>query len=88
MDYGFHEGALQGLKLGGGVRHVGESVYGDMTVPDYTLFDAMARYAFADHWRVQLNVNNLTDKEYVASCDYWCYYGESRSVIGSVRYQW
>lgn len=88
MDYGFHEGALQGLKLGGGVRHIGESVYGDITVPDYTLFDAMARYAFADHWRVQLNVNNLTDKEYVASCDYWCYYGESRSVIGSVRYQW
>ncbi|WP_386084161.1 hypothetical protein ACFIOZ_15845 [Vreelandella sp. F11] len=29
-----------------------------------------------------------TDKEYVASCEYWCYYGESRSVIGSVKYSW
>ena len=32
--------------------------------------------------------NNLTDEEYVASCEYWCYYGESRSIIGSVKYRW
>lgn len=88
LDYGFRQGALRGLKLGGGVRYVGESVDGDITVPDYTLVDAMASYDFADHWRAQVNVNNLTDKEYVASCDFWCYYGESRSVIGSLSYRW
>ncbi|MDR5857901.1 TonB-dependent siderophore receptor [Halomonas eurihalina] len=88
LDYGFQQGALRGLKLGGGVRYVGESVDGDITVPDYTLVDAMASYDFADHWRAQVNVNNLIDKEYVASCDFWCYYGESRSVIGSLSYRW
>ncbi len=77
-----------GLKLGGGVRYIGESTYNDITVSDVTLVDAMASYDFAENWRAQLNVNNLTDKEYVASCDYWCYYGESRSVIGSLSYQW
>ncbi|MFG6175948.1 TonB-dependent siderophore receptor [Halomonas sp. THAF12] len=87
LDYAFQEGALQGLKLGGGVRYVGGSVYGDVSVPEYTLVDAMARYDFAGSWRAQVNVNNLTDKEYVASCDYWCYYGESRSVIGSLSYR-
>ncbi|SEM38669.1 TonB-dependent siderophore receptor [Halomonas caseinilytica] len=88
LDYAFQEGALQGLKLGGGVRYIGESTYNDITVSDVTLVDAMASYDFAENWRAQLNVNNLTDKEYVASCDYWCYYGESRSVIGSLSYQW
>ncbi|WP_084004613.1 TonB-dependent siderophore receptor [Terasakiispira papahanaumokuakeensis] len=87
LDYNFAT-LLPGLALGGGVRYIGESVDGDTTVPDYTLVDAMARYSFAQHWRAQVNVNNLTDKEYVASCDYWCYYGESRSIIGSLTYQW
>ncbi|TFH85509.1 TonB-dependent siderophore receptor [Billgrantia azerbaijanica] len=88
LDYAFTGGVLRGLKLGGGLRYVGETVDGDIGVPHYTLVDAMASYDFAEDWRVQLNVNNLTDKEYVASCDYWCYYGESRSVIGSLSYRW
>ncbi|SHE80285.1 iron complex outermembrane recepter protein [Modicisalibacter ilicicola DSM 19980] len=88
LDYAFAGNALDGLKIGGGVRYVGESVDGDIEVPDYTVVDAMASYDLTDHWRTQVNVTNLTDKEYVASCDYWCYYGESRSVIGSLSYRW
>ncbi|MDN3525863.1 TonB-dependent siderophore receptor [Halomonas sabkhae] len=88
LDYDFQQGALAGLKLGGGVRYVGESVDGDTTVSSHTLVDAMASYDFANNWRAQVNVNNLTDKEYVASCDFWCYYGESRSVTGTLSYQW
>lgn len=76
------------MTLGGGVRYVGESVDGDIQVGSFTLADAMIGYEFLDNWQAQLNVNNLTDKEYVASCDYWCYFGESRSVIGSVSYRW
>lgn len=87
LGYDF-SGDLQGLMLGGGVRYVGESVDGDLTVPSYTVFDLVAQYDFARHWRVQLNVNNVADEVYVASCDYWCYYGESRSVIGSLSYRW
>ena len=88
LDYAFTGGALDGVTLGGGVRYVGESVDGDTQVSSFTLADAMIGYEFAEGWQAQLNVNNLTDKEYVASCDYWCYFGESRSVIGSVSYRW
>lgn len=92
LDYAFTGGALNGVTLGGGVRYVGStidtSVADNTAVGSYTLVDAMVGYEFADGWQAQLNVNNLTDKEYVASCEYWCYYGESRSVIGSLRYRW
>ncbi|MFQ3786994.1 TonB-dependent siderophore receptor [Halomonas sp. A29] len=88
FDYVFSEGELGGLQLGAGIRHVGSSVDGGLKVPDYSVVDAMVRYDLDDHWRVQLNVNNVADETYVASCDYWCYYGESRSVIGSLTYRW
>jgi iron complex outermembrane receptor protein len=86
-DYDLRQ-MLPGLKVGAGVRYNGESEDGDTDVPSFTVFDMMARYDLDQNWRVQLNVNNLTDKEYVASCEYWCYYGESRSVIGSLSYRW
>ncbi|GAB3348561.1 TonB-dependent siderophore receptor [Chromohalobacter beijerinckii] len=93
LDYDFTKGAVKGLKVGGGVRYVGKSVASpgssiDSDVPSYTLYDAMASYDFNTHWTAQINANNLTDEEYVASCDYYCYYGESRSVIGSLKYRW
>ncbi|WP_043527867.1 TonB-dependent siderophore receptor [Litchfieldella xinjiangensis] len=89
LDYAFTQGTVAGLKLGAGVRYVGESVDGDVKVNDFTLLDAMASYDFANNWRAQINVNNVTDEDYVASCDTgWCYYGESRSVIGSLSYRW
>lgn len=92
LDYSF-EGPLNGLLLGGGVRYIGESYGSDnlgneFRVSGYTLFDLVARYAITPQWQAQLNVNNLADEEYVASCNYWCYYGESRSIIGSLSYRW
>ncbi|MDV6319440.1 TonB-dependent siderophore receptor [Chromohalobacter sp. HP20-39] len=91
LDYNFEGTALNGLKVGAGIRYVGESSGGDtITVPSYTVADAMASYDLNSHWTAQVNVNNFTDEEYVASCeaDFYCYYGESRSVIGSLSYQW
>ena len=83
-----------GLELGTGVRYIGSSVgigavnadytpiYGSAEVPAHTVWDAMIGYDFAKNWRAQLNVNNLLGETYVASCDYYCYYGEPRSVVG------
>ncbi|MFC4258207.1 TonB-dependent siderophore receptor [Marinobacter lacisalsi] len=85
---------VPGLSVGGGLRYNGESVGHSSSgatrieVDAYTVADLMARYDFSRNWRAQVNVNNLTDEEYVASCDYYCYYGESRSVIGSLSYRW
>ena len=91
LDYDFEGTAVDGLKVGAGIRYAGESSGGSaIDVPSYTVGDAMASYDFNDSWTAQLNVNNVTDEEYVASCesDFWCYYGESRSVIGSLKYNW
>jgi iron complex outermembrane receptor protein len=87
-NYQFHGGLLDGLGFGAGVRHTSSS-YGDNTetleVPSYTLIDAMVSYRIQGI-RLQLNANNLTDKEYVAACDYYCWYGNRRNVIASVSY--
>ncbi|MEK1906155.1 MAG: TonB-dependent siderophore receptor [Pseudomonas sp.] len=87
-NYKIQGGVLDGLAFGGGVRHTSSS-YGDNTetleVPSYTLLDAMVSYQLQDV-RLQLNANNVTDKEYVAACDYYCWYGNRRNIIASVSY--
>ncbi|WP_311968985.1 TonB-dependent siderophore receptor [Pseudomonas baltica] len=93
LNYTFKEGPLNGLSLGGGVRYVGE-LYGDNThvykVDSYTLFDAGASYPLTKKVTVALNVENLANKHYVGTCDdiNSCYPGETRTVLGSVRYRW
>ncbi|GAB3384570.1 TonB-dependent siderophore receptor [Azotobacter armeniacus] len=88
--YTFRGGPLGGLALGAGARYTGES-WGDNTetleVPSRTLYDAMASYTWRD-LKLQLNASNLTDKEYVSSCSYYCYYGERRNVTASLTYSW
>ncbi|WP_194704425.1 TonB-dependent siderophore receptor [Vibrio sp. S11_S32] len=97
LEYDFsHLGfdSLNGLVLGAGSRYMGSSVghtsdgAGILHVPSVTLFDAMARYDITKKWRAQINVNNLTNKEYVSSCDYYCYYGEEMSATATLNYRW
>src|SRR3546814_7542259 len=82
-DYTITSGALSGFGFGAGVRYVGEH-FGDVAnqweAPSHTLFDASAHYDFSN-WRLQLNVQNLADKEYVSTCNSadWCYYGYPRT---------
>lgn len=88
-DYDFGGFGLPGLRLGAGARYVDEttSPWHDVRAPAYTVFDAMASYTTGP-WRLALNITNLTDKTYVASCPYRCFYGEPRKVIGTVTYRW
>ena len=82
-------GNLEGFKSGFGVRYSGESYDGTDTyrTPSYTLTDFMIGYA-VDQWDFALNVRNLTDKNYYATClgrgD--CFPGEERSIVGRVSY--
>lgn len=91
-DYRLSSGVLQGVWFGGGVRYVGKTYDQTNTVevPSFTLFDLAASYSFAKNYTLRLNVNNLFDKEYVAACDSAtnCYYGRSRTVIGTLTYRW
>jgi len=101
-DYTFHETALSGLTVGSGVRYFGStsSFYttGDKTneafnVAGYTLVDATIKYDLARFGlpgsSVGVNVNNLLDREYVASCyrDYACYWGAERQVVATATFR-
>ena len=91
LDYAFQPGTvLEGVSLGGGVRYIGSRFGNDsnsIDLPSATLVDLAIRYE-KDDFKAALNVNNVADEEYVASCNFGCYYGEGRSVIASVAYKW
>jgi iron complex outermembrane receptor protein len=95
-DYKFNSGALDGLRLGTGLRYVGSSwvdAENTMKVPSYTLWDASMGYDLGKVGLkgvdVRLNANNLTNESYVASCASlnFCYMGEERNVSATVSYQ-
>ncbi|MBO3277092.1 TonB-dependent siderophore receptor [Pseudomonas schmalbachii] len=95
VNYSFNDGPLRDLTLGTGVRYVG-SMYGDaanrVRLDDYTLVDAAASYQLTPQVSVGLNVQNLFDRDYTATC-YGnevdgCYPGVERTVIGRVSYSW
>lgn len=95
-DYTLFDGALSGLTLGTGVRYTGSSK-GDpantFTVGSYTLVDALVRYDLARVGmagsNVALHVNNLFDREYVASCfnTYGCFWGAERQVVATATFR-
>lgn len=97
-DYRF-KNQLSGLSVGTGIRYVGES-WGDnqntFKVPSYALWDIKLAYKPDNLFpalkgtNIQLNVQNATNKHYVASCanDYACFYGKERQYILSAGYRW
>lgn len=94
--YEANKGWLNGVDVGVGVRHYAD-IAADRanteTVPDYTLVDATIGYDLSqlgvEGVETRLNVNNLLDKEYVASCNSleYCYFGAERGVTASVHYR-
>lgn len=101
-DYTFNETSLSGLTVGAGVRYVGESkgLYssGDkanqnFNVASYTTVDALVKYDLGRFGlpgsSLAVNVNNLFDRDYVASCyrDYACYWGAERQVVGTATFR-
>lgn len=89
-EYALH-GLLDGLSVGGGARYVGTSYANNansLKVPAVTVFDAMARYRW-QQWQLAMNVQNLTDKEYLNYCqDNGCHYGLRRQYMATLSYQW
>jgi iron complex outermembrane receptor protein len=91
-DYTFREGPLTGFGFGGGVRYVGSSwadTANTLEVPAVVLGDLALHYEWKN-WRTALNVINVTDKIYVASCASAssCFYGDRRRITASVSYEW
>lgn len=84
--------AFAGLRMGAGVRYVGQSVSENTALryetDSYTLADLMLAYRLSEALDLQLNVRNITDKEYLTSCltrgD--CFPGVRRTVNASLTY--
>jgi iron complex outermembrane receptor protein len=98
-DYTIQEGRLRGLGFGGGIRYIGNS-WGNapntLFIPDYGLFDAMLSYELGglnpkmEGAKLVLNANNIADTRYVTTCSNvtGCFYGQSRLITLTMRYQW
>lgn len=65
-------------------------MYGKLKTGDVTLVDALVGYDIDKHWSVDVNAKNLLDKEYVSGCNNAgrCYWGEERTVMGTVAFRW
>ncbi len=91
-DYTFQSGALAGFGFGAGVRYNGES-YADqansLVVPSYVVGDVALHYELKN-WRFALNVTNIADKIFVATCQTptACFYADRRRAVASVSYKW
>ncbi|NIY47990.1 ferrichrome porin FhuA [Cedecea colo] len=95
-DYTFNEGALSGLTLGTGGRFIGKS-YGDpvnsFEVGSAAVMDAVVKYDLGrfglNGSSIAVNVNNLLDREYVASCfqTYGCFWGAERQVVATATFR-
>jgi iron complex outermembrane receptor protein len=96
-------GIGRGLVIGGGVRQVDRTYadrYFDGTIyntPSYTVFDAVLRYDLGkfnprlEGVTAAINVTNLFDRTYLTACyaNYgWCWYGNRRTVQGTIGYHW
>ena len=96
LSYDVKSGPRDGLTLGSGVRYV-NGITSDRlnthTLPSYTLVDMTIGYDLSQvgikGLSAQLNVNNLTDKSYVAACNSlsYCYFRAERSIVGSVSWK-
>ncbi|WP_044874265.1 TonB-dependent siderophore receptor [Pseudomonas sp. LFM046] len=98
-DYTWHSGPLDGFGVAAGVRYVGDT-YGNTAntwlghVGSYTVYDASVHYDLGRlnsslrGVSVAVDAKNVFNKEYLSTCDgYWCYYGDERSVVGSLNYK-
>jgi iron complex outermembrane recepter protein len=99
LYYTVQSGYFAGLGFGGGVRYVGDT-FGDpqntLQVPDYTLFDLAMKYDLGSVYPIlkgvllTANIYNLLDKTYVSECSniVTCLYGQRRTFLSRLSYQW
>ncbi|WP_184505867.1 TonB-dependent siderophore receptor [Sphingomonas endophytica] len=88
-----------GTSVSAGVRHIGQSAgdpAGTIRVSPTTLLDGALRYDFGqvrpelNGLQAALNVSNLFDRRYIASCFNagGCFYGNGRIVTTSLALRW
>ncbi|SDR80631.1 iron complex outermembrane recepter protein [Bradyrhizobium canariense] len=87
-----------GLKLNGGARFIDGTWDNTNTIriPSFTLVDLGAQYDFGRQfptlkgYTASINVTNLFNKTYIASCinTAYCVYGQGRLALARLAYRW
>jgi len=97
LDYTQPTGMLAGLGAGAGVRYTSDTFTTSGNIarnPSNTFIDAAIHYDLGRNsaqfkgWRVALNAQNLFDRDDQVCNAGFCYRGQGRTVIGSLRYRW
>jgi iron complex outermembrane receptor protein len=90
-DYRLAGFGLPQVKVGLGALYTGTTrtspTITERKIPAYTRFDARVSYDIDEHWQLAAKAQNLTNESYL-SCSTSCRYGDERSLIGTVSYQW
>ncbi|WP_315129406.1 TonB-dependent siderophore receptor [Comamonas antarctica] len=96
--YRFQQGALSGLTVGAATRWQGKTSVSNaaatLAQEGYALLDLMARYQVDRHLSFSINVNNATDRKYLAgmtnfsAAGLFYTWGAPRSVNVGVRYDY
>ncbi len=94
LDYEVLSGALEGLKVSGGFRYVGESEGPNKTWDAQSIADVQVNYPVNDNISVSLGVLNLTDEKYIENTaspavNYFTYgavLGAPRTVTMTLRW--
>lgn len=78
--------------LGSGVSYVGErsgNVIDSLTLPSYTTVKLLSYWRVDSHLRLTLNVDNLFDRDYIASSydRSWLMPGAARTVTLGAQYK-
>ncbi len=92
LSHEFQSGAMQGLQLGGGIRHIGSRWSSDANtqrLEAVTLVDLGASYEWENGIVGRLNINNVTDETYISAVGLnSSYYGDGRTVQASLTRKW
>jgi iron complex outermembrane receptor protein len=97
LNYSFLSGPLTGFGLGAGVRHIDGTWTSNANTArnnGYTLFDLAARYDLAAlgakfaGYQASINATNVADAQIPVCNAGFCYLGQGRTVIGTLRYRW
>lgn len=99
LEWAPRAGTLKGFAIGGAVRQV-DSISASSTslvsTPGFTVYDAQMRYDLGmisprlEGLTLGIVAQNVFDKTYVTTCylDYaWCWYGNRRTVQGTIGYR-
>ncbi|GAL24804.1 ferrichrome-iron receptor [Vibrio variabilis] len=98
-NYTMHEGTMRGLRIGGGVRYVGETVKNNAsnvnagTLPSYTLVDLSIGYDLGEvsptlkGATANFIANNLFNQEYYTCWnESYCWYGQQQTVQVNLKF--